>query len=101
MNQRTVFLDAVGLIALWNRHDQWHESAYEAYALLSDEKTPFITSSYVLLECGNAAARWTFRSDLMDLKARLERAQSIRHPTEDDWQNGWEAYQKRENGNAG
>jgi len=26
-----VFLDTVGLLALWNRSDQWHESAKQLF----------------------------------------------------------------------
>ena len=32
---RVVFLDTVGLLALWDESDQWHESASYAYELLT------------------------------------------------------------------
>ena len=36
---RTVFLDTVGLIALWNRSDQWHAAAASAYQRLDPKAT--------------------------------------------------------------
>ena len=56
-----VFLDTVGLLALWNRSDQWHESAEAAFQSLLARRSPLLTTSLVLLECGNAAARHPFR----------------------------------------
>lgn len=52
---REVFLDTVGLLALWDSTDQWHESAQHALAGLAPEVRT-VTTSFVLLECGNAAA---------------------------------------------
>ena len=56
-----VFLDTVGLLALWDVADQWHAPAEEAFADLVALKIPLVTSSFVLLECGNAAARKPYR----------------------------------------
>ena len=50
----SVFLDTVGLLAVWDVRDQWHDAAFSQ--ILEDGWFP-ITSSFVLLECGNAAAR--------------------------------------------
>ena len=36
---RTVFLDTVGLIALWNLSDQWHAAAAGAYQRLDPNAT--------------------------------------------------------------
>ena len=57
-----VFLDTVGLLALWNRSDQWHESAEAAFQSLLARRSLLLTTSLVLLECGNAAARHHFVS---------------------------------------
>lgn len=52
-----VFLDTVGLLALWDRSDQWHNVAAQAFRQLSAERAGLYTSSLVLLECANAASR--------------------------------------------
>lgn len=46
-----VFLDTVGLLALWDTDDQWHSSAARAFADLKQSKSVLITTSFVLLEC--------------------------------------------------
>lgn len=55
-----VFLDTVGLLALWNADDQWHAAANRAMLSLDANRPRFFTSAFVLLECGNAAARRHF-----------------------------------------
>ena len=59
-----VFLDTVGLIALWDTDDQWHAAAEAAYLRMVAERRAALTTSYILLECGNSAARRTFRGDV-------------------------------------
>ncbi|MGH7139111.1 MAG: hypothetical protein ACREHD_25470, partial [Pirellulales bacterium] len=56
-----VFLDTVGLVAMWNRSDQWHADAVAAFADLVRRQVRLMTTSYVLLECGNEAARRPYR----------------------------------------
>ena len=56
-----VFLDTVGLLALGDASDQWHEAAETAFARLRDARLPLLTTTFVLLECGNAAARRPYR----------------------------------------
>lgn len=53
---KTAFADTVGLLALWDRSDQWHKAADRAFALLAQNKTSLFTTSFILLECANAAA---------------------------------------------
>lgn len=60
-----VFIDTVGLLSLWNAKDTWHDAASGAFASLSTAGTDFVTTSYILLECGNSPARTRFRSDVM------------------------------------
>ena len=52
-----VFLDSVGMIAVWDVADQWHSAAEIAYQELLARGRPLVTTETVLLECGNAAAR--------------------------------------------
>ena len=52
-----VFLDTVGLLAVWDTSDQWHVAAADAFSRLKQAGSGVITTTFVLLECGNAAAR--------------------------------------------
>ena len=51
-----VFFDTVGLIALWDEDDQWHAAASRAFEQIKASRAPVVTTSYILAECGNAAA---------------------------------------------
>ena len=68
----TVFLDTVGLLAIWDESDQWHQAAQTCFADLLDSRTDLMTSTAVLLECGNAAARRPYRSAVSRLRAQME-----------------------------
>ena len=96
-----VFLDTVGLIALWDTDDQWHSGAEAAYLKIVAQRRTALTSTFVLLECGNTAARRTFRKDVFALREILERRNELLVPTEDDWRNAWAAYDRGEAGQAG
>jgi uncharacterized protein len=96
-----VFLDTVGLIAIWNKSDQWHIAAQQAFANLRAIGAAFVTTQYVLLECGNAAARTTIRNDVVDLQRNLTNENKLIWPTEDDWHQAWEAYSRGEAASAG
>jgi predicted nucleic acid-binding protein len=52
---RTVFLDTVGLLALWDSSDQWHNIALSALDDLGPQIIT-VTSAYVMLECANAVS---------------------------------------------
>ena len=82
---RIIFLDTVGLLALWDESDQWHESAQRAYEQFSAEPVRLVTTSFVLLECGNAAARRPYRQDVADLWHALEQTGDLIHPTRSNW----------------
>ena len=47
----TVFLDTVGLVAVWDEADQWHAAAGNAFAEIMSERRPFVTTRFILLEC--------------------------------------------------
>jgi hypothetical protein len=57
MTGDAVFLDSVGLIAVWNADDQGNAAIRPVFARLVKEKARLVTTTYILLECGNAAAR--------------------------------------------
>lgn len=54
-----------------------------------------------LLECGNTAARRSFRTDVCALRQALELRNELVVPTEDDWKNAWTAYARGEAAQAG
>ena len=95
------FLDTVGLLALWDRSDQWHRSAASAYEQIKSAGFTLISSSFVLLECGNAAARRPYRDQVNQLRIALERRGELIVPSESEWQQAWLAFDKRESAGAG
>ncbi len=101
MTSDAVFLDSVGLIAVWNADDQWHAAARPVFAELIKERTRLIATTYVLLECGNAAARRPFRPDVIALRIALGVRQALIEPTPQDVRQAWEAFGRGEGGNAG
>ena len=68
-----VFLDSVGLIALWDQADQWHAPVLAAYQQLKSSRRNVVTTRYVMLECGNAAQRRPYRRDVVQMMRRLAR----------------------------
>ncbi|HYE21789.1 MAG TPA: PIN domain-containing protein [Tepidisphaeraceae bacterium] len=88
-----VFLDTVGLIATWDKSDQWNQVATEGYRRIIAERRPVLTTSFVLIECGNAAAREPYRSAVADLRTLLEARGRLIAPSPDDWANAWTAYE--------
>lgn len=96
-----VFVDTVGLLALWDEDDQWHEPAQRAFAPISDGRTTLITTIFVLAECGNAAARHPFRVEPDRLREEFERAGTLIWPTAEDWRQAWNAYRRGEADAAG
>jgi uncharacterized protein len=87
-----VFLDTVGLLALWDADDQWHAAAQEAFVGLGNENALPMSTSFVLLECANAAARRPFRQAVERLREQLESAGALVFPTNEDWHDAWAAY---------
>lgn len=96
-----VFLDTVGLLAIWNLHDQWHQPAKEAFARLVAGRRPTITTTCILLECGNVAARRPFRLEVDLLRQALQSRDMLLAPTDLDWQQAWAAYRRGDNAQAG
>jgi predicted nucleic acid-binding protein len=98
---KMVFADTVGLLAQWDKTDQWHDSAIEAINRVLSSRCPLVTTSYVLLECGNAAARRPYRQAVVELRERLERRRQLIVPTDSDWQLAWQAYERGDAAQAG
>ena len=96
-----VFLDTVGLVALWDVADQWHAVAETAYALVVADRRRFVTTRFVLLECGNTAARRPYRHRVSALRETLELRNELVMPTEEEWKVAWDAYDRSEAAQAG
>ena len=96
-----VFLDTVGLLALWDNSDQWHAAAEEAFSSITEARCGLATTAFVLLECGNAAARRPYRPAVERLRRRMEANGTLVIPTEEDWRQAWAAYTNAETGGAG
>jgi predicted nucleic acid-binding protein len=89
------------LIALWNRSDQWHAAATTAFQALDPKLTRLITTSYILLECGNEAARRPYRDKVIALRADLGLSGDLIEPTPADIAQGWADYTVGLAGTAG
>ena len=95
-----VFLDTVGLIAVWDASDQWHAAAEAAFSELLRDNVPLLTTNYVLLECGNAASRRPYRRLVTALRAQLRDAGLLVDPTDEELEAAWLAYDRGEAGEA-
>ena len=93
-----VFLDTVGMIAVWDATDQWHVAAKEAYTRLLHEGRRLVTTSLVLLECGNASARRTYRTDVCELRSVLLQEGLLFEPLAEELEQAWAAYERGEAG---
>src|SRR5438094_6968802 len=96
-----VFLDTVGLIALWDGSDQWHLPAKNAFQLLLAAGRILTTTPQVLFECGNAASRRTYRNDVVELRDSLMQEQLLIDPTPQEIDAAWAAYSQGQPGDAG
>ncbi|MBI3821339.1 MAG: type II toxin-antitoxin system VapC family toxin [Planctomycetes bacterium] len=98
---KPIFLDTVGLIALWDTSDQWHLAALPVFSKLLAAGRTMVTSSCILLECGNAAARRPYRLDVDDLRNEMLARGCLFDPTPDDLTRAWDAYRAGYAGDAG
>lgn len=96
-----VFLDTVGMLALWNRRDQWHSAAMSAFEEITLQRIGMTATSLVLFECGNAATRHAFRSLVKSLRIELAESNRLIEPTQVDIEQTWAAYDRGEANNAG
>jgi predicted nucleic acid-binding protein len=96
-----VFLDTVGLLAVWDSADQWHAAAHGAYQALLTQGRRLVTTPLILLECGNAAARRPYRLRVNALRLALVQAGLLVEPTVQEIEEAWAAYDRGEAGLAG
>ena len=98
---KSVFLDSVGVIALWNERDQWHDAATHAFAALEIERAPLVSTSYVIAECANALSRLPSRTNLARLVHGLRKTGALIFPTAAEWQVAWNEYVQGHSGSPG
>lgn len=60
-----------------------------------------VTTTFILLECGNAAARRPYRGDVADLWHAMEQAGDLMDPTVEQLTTAWATYTVRPPGAAG
>jgi predicted nucleic acid-binding protein len=97
----SVFLDTVGLLALWNRRDQWHTAARAVFEDLVAARTRLMTTSEVLLECGNAAARYPFRQVVVELRDQLQAGGDLLNASPAELEEAWTSYSRGDAAQAG
>ncbi|HUY34050.1 MAG TPA: hypothetical protein VMV69_14980 [Pirellulales bacterium] len=96
-----VFLDTVGLIAVWDKADQWHDDAEPVFLKLVTSGRPILTITLVLYECGNASARRAYRTAVDDLRSWLAAKGWLIEPTASDLHAAWAEYRAANAGTAG
>ncbi len=89
---KTIFLDTVGLIALWDRRDQWHPAAISSLASLDENATRFVSTSFVMLECANHAARRSYRHEVVKMRDELDAIGDLFEPRPEVVRSAWDEY---------
>jgi predicted nucleic acid-binding protein len=98
---KRVFLDTVGLIAIWDSTDQWNAVAEMAMLELMKSSIATITTDQILMECGNASSRRPYRCEVNALRKKLKEGGKLFQPTEAEMEQAWEAYDRQEAAGAG
>jgi uncharacterized protein len=96
-----VLLDTVGLVAVWDVADQWHDDAEPVFHKLFASGRPLIATALVLYECGNASARRPYRTTVDDLRSWLAAKGWLIEPTTADLDTAWTDYRAATVGAAG
>lgn len=98
---RRVFLDTVGLIAIWDLADQWNPIAETAMNNLMTSATETVSSDSVLLECGNASARRPYRNEVNSLRRKLIDGGKLFYATEAEIEQAWDLFDRKHAAGAG
>jgi uncharacterized protein len=98
---RTVFLDTVGLLAVWDTADQWHAVAEPVFQTLLKNRVRLVTTPLVLYECGNAAARKPYRATVDVFRQEMQKFGDLLEPLPGDLAQGWADYANGVAGTAG
>jgi len=98
---RSVFLDTVGLLAVWDVRDQWHAEATRVFESLAGEKVRLFTSEFVLLECANATSRSPLRDLVTDTRDKLISRRCVLTATDEQYLEAWVEFRNGRAGQAG
>jgi predicted nucleic acid-binding protein len=98
---KMVFLDTVGILALFDEDDQWHAAAVAAYERIRVTGAWRVTTPFILWECGNTASRRPYRRDVCELRLKLRQRGRLLDVTQADEESAWQAYQAGAVGDAG
>jgi len=98
---RMVFLDTVGLLAVWDVADQWHAAAEPVLQSLLKDRVHLVTTHLVLCECGNAAARKPYRPVVDILRQQLQKFGDLLEPSLTEIEQAWTDYVQAPVGSAG
>jgi uncharacterized protein len=96
-----VFVDTVGILALLERSDQWHDPASLAWTRLKEEGWLLKSTPQVFLECGNAVARKPYRRRLAEIRREFLADGTLVVPTDAELEAAWIAFERGEAGQAG
>jgi len=96
-----VLLDTTGLIAVWDVADQWHDDAEPVFLNLVKSGGSILTTTLILYECGNAAARRPYRTTVDDLRTWLALKGWLIEPTASELDAAWADYRAASAGAAG
>lgn len=98
---RTVFLDTVGLLAVWDVADQWHVVAEPVYQALLKDRARLVATPLVLYECGNAAARKPYRPSVSAFRLELQKFGDLLEPLPEEVEQASADYAQHPIGSAG
>jgi len=96
-----VFLDTAGLLALLDVADQWHAVAEAAYQNLKSAGRDFVTTEFIFLEAGNAAARTQYRKPIRDIRHELASRGKIIEVAAANLELAWQNYERGSANRAG
>ena len=96
-NRQSVFLDTAYVNALINTRDQWHETAVRWERRLATDRTPLVTTEFVLVEIadGLAAVRFRAQAALVLTALRTSMLVEIIPASSDLFAAGLKLYQSR------
>src|SRR2546428_505305 len=89
-----VFVDTVGLIAVWDIRDQWHAAAEAAYQELLEQGRRLVTTPLIFLECGNAGSRRPYRQRVNVIRQYFIQEGLLIDPTPQEIEDGWSAFDR-------
>ena len=93
----SVFLDTSGLLAVVNRRDGLHPHALRLWNAMGRSRRPMLTTSLVLIECGDGLSGVRQRPLAVNLRAALRSAESIEvvAVTAEDESRAWSLFESR------